>query len=160
MERLKFPRIKHAHPFTGIFAGALVAGATIEIFFLISMPYLLHGFSPLEVLQWDAANVLGQAAFSQGIASALAGVVMHFLVSIVWATLYVFGLGTTRAAELHPAIAGAIFGVIVWFVMTFLVLPLGAGPHLEVDALSILNGVFAHVVCFGIPLALVVSRVE
>ncbi len=160
MQRAKFPRIKHAHPFTAIFAGALVAGAALEAFLLIANPLLQHTFSPIEVLQGDAANVLGRAAFSQGAASALAGLLLHFLVSIVWATLYVFGLGMTRAAELHPAVGGTIFGVIVWFAMTFIVLPLGAGPHLEVDALSILVGVFAHVVCFGIPLGLVVSRVE
>jgi uncharacterized membrane protein YagU involved in acid resistance len=160
VQRLPFPRVRHAHPFTGIFAGALVAGVALEIYFLIAMPFLLHQFSPLEVLQWEASNVLGRAAFSQGAASALAGVLMHFLVCVVWATLYVFGLGASRAAELHPAIAGTIFGVVVWFVTTFLLLPLGAGPHLEVDALSILSGVFAHIVCFGIPLALVVSRVE
>jgi hypothetical protein len=138
VRRSPFPRIRHAHPFSGIFAGALVAGLTLEIYFLIAMPLVLHVFSPLEVLQWDAANVLGNAAFSQGAASAFAGVLMHFLVSLVWATLYVFGLGATRAADLHPAVAGTIFGTVVWFVMTFLVLPLGAGPHLEVGAVSIL----------------------
>jgi uncharacterized membrane protein YagU involved in acid resistance len=160
MERLRFPRVRHKHPFSAIFAGALIAGTTLEIYFLITMPALLHVLSPLQVLQWDAANVLGRAAFSQGYASAFAGLVMHFLVSIVWATLYVFGLATTRAADMHPVVAGALFGVIVWFVMTFLVLPLGAGPHLEVGALSILSGVFAHVAVFGIPLALVVRRFE
>jgi uncharacterized membrane protein YagU involved in acid resistance len=120
----------------------------------------LHKFSPLETLQWPASNILGSAAFAQGAASAIAGVVVHYVIALVWAAAYVYLFAHRRVVDLHPALNGAIFGALVWFVMTFLVEPLGVGPHLEVNALSILSQLFANVVCFGVPLALMVRRLE
>jgi uncharacterized membrane protein YagU involved in acid resistance len=120
----------------------------------------LHRFSPLETLQWPASNVLGPAAFAQGTASAVAGVLIHYVIGLVWAGAYVYLFAHRRVVDLHPALNGALFGAFVWFVMTFLVEPLGVGPHLEVGALSILSQIFANVVCFGIPLGLVVRWLE
>ncbi len=117
-------------------------------------------YTPLQALQWDAANLLGLGSFSQGYGAAFAGLVMHYLTSIVWASVYVFGFSRMRAAELHPVVAGTLFGIIVWFVMTFVVLPLGVAPHLEVGPATILSGIVAHVVFFGMPLALIVRRFE
>ena len=120
----------------------------------------MHRFSPLETLQWPASNVLGLAAFAQGTTSAVAGVLIHYVIGLVWAGTYVYLFARRRVVDLHPALNGALFGACVWFVMTFLVEPLGVGPHLEAGALSILSQIFANVVCFGIPLALVVRRLE
>jgi len=86
--------------------------------------------------------------------------VIHYVIASVWAGAYVYLFAHRRVVDLHPALNGAFFGAVVWFVMSFLVQPLGTGPHLEVGALSILSGIFANVVCFGIPLALVVRRLE
>jgi uncharacterized membrane protein YagU involved in acid resistance len=152
--------VKSEHPYTAILAAAFIAGTTLEIWMVLSLSLILRVFSPLEAVQWEASNVLGQAAFSQGFASAAAGVTIHYLVSLVWATLYVFAFAKQRVVDMHPLLNGALFGVIVWFVMTFIVLQLGVGTHLEVGALSILSLIFGHVVAFGMPLAYVVRRLE
>ncbi len=152
--------LKSAHPYTAALAGALVTGTTLQAWYLISLPFVLHKFSLLETLQWPASNVIGVAAFAQGAPAAIAGVVIHYLIALVWAAAYVYLFAQRRVADLHPALNGAIFGAVVWFVMTFVVQPLAIGPRIEVGALSILSGIFADVVCFGIPLALVVRRLE
>lgn len=152
--------MKSEHPYTAILASALVAGTILEAWMLVSFTLILRIFSPLEVLQWDASNVLGNAAYAQGFGSAAVGVVMHYLVSLVWATLYVLLFAKQRIVDMHPLINGALFGVIVWFIMTFIILSIGVGTHIEVNALSILTGIFANVVCFGMPLAYVVRRLE
>lgn len=121
---------------------------------------MLHRFSLVETLQLPAANILGLAAFAQGVPAALAGVVIHYVIALVWSAIYVYLFAHRRVADLHPTLNGAIFGAFVWFVMTFVIQPLNVGPHIEVGALSILSGIFANVVCFGVPLALVVRRFE
>ena len=152
--------MKSQHPYTAILGGTLVAGTVLEAWMLFSFTVILRTFSPLEALQWDASNLLGDAAFAQGFGSATAGLLMHYLVALVWSAVYVFLFARQRIVDMHPLLNGALFGVFVWFVMTFVVLPLGVGNHLQVNALGILSGVAAHVVFFGMPLAYVVRRLE
>lgn len=152
--------MKSEHPYTAILAGAFVAGTTLGAWMIVSLSLIFKVYSPLEALQYPASNVIGNAAFAQGYASAAAGVVLHYLICLVWATIYVFLFARQRAVDMHPLLNGALFGIIVWFLMNFIVVPLGVGNHLQVSALSILSGIAAHVVCFGIPLAYVVRRLE
>ena len=154
------PLVKAQHPYTAALAGALVSGTVLLAWFLISFPLILHRFSPLETLQLPASKVLGTAAFAQGAGSALAGVLIHYVIALVWATAYVYLFAHRRIVDMHPALNGALFGAVVWFVMTFLIEPLGADPHIEVNALSISSQLFADVVCFGVTLGLVVRRFE
>lgn len=127
---------------------------------IVSLTLILKVYSPLEALQFPASNVLGNAAFAQGYASAAAGVVLHYVICLVWATIYVFLFARQPVVDMHPLLNGALFGIVVWFVMTFIVTPLGVGNHLQVNALSILSGIAAHIVFFGMPLAYVVRRLE
>jgi uncharacterized membrane protein YagU involved in acid resistance len=152
--------VRSEHPYTAIFGGALVAGTILAAWMIFSFTVILRMFSPLEALQWNASNVLGNAAYSQGFSSAAVGVVMHYLVALVWAMIYVFLFAKQRVVDMHPLVNGALFGVVVWFVMTFMVLSLGVGTHIDVNALSIVTGILANVVFFGMPLAYVVRRLE
>lgn len=152
--------MRSSHPYTAIFGAAFVAGTVLEAWNLLSFTLILKIFSPLEALQWEASSVLGNAAYSQGTGSAALSVVMHYLVSLVWATIYVFLFAKRRVVDMHPLLNGALFGTVVWFAMTFVVFPLGVGTHIGVNALSYFVGIIANVVCFGIPLAYVVRRLE
>ena len=57
-----------------------------------------------------------------------------------------------------PYRAGIAFGVITYFIMNWLVVPLRFGTPLPPKALSIATQLFAHVVLVGIPMSLVAAR--
>jgi hypothetical protein len=70
-----------------IFYATLVVGvldATDGVVFLG-----LHGQNPIQVLQYIASSLLGTRAFSGGLASAGLGLVLHFAIALVVATIYI-----------------------------------------------------------------------
>jgi hypothetical protein len=60
-----------------------------------------------------------------------------------------------------PWVSGPAFGVMVWAVMRFVVLPLSAYPHIQAmrpGAMAV--AVLIHVVCVGLPIALTARRID
>jgi hypothetical protein len=99
-------------------AGGFVAGLAMGVVALVHAAAVGLGFTwPLHRV---ASALLGLAA--QGPGSALLGTGLHFLVAAVWGVLYVAivprGVPYGRAAAM-----GLLFGMVVFVVMTWLVLP-------------------------------------
>ncbi|HEY1741830.1 MAG TPA: hypothetical protein VGG18_01600, partial [Granulicella sp.] len=59
----------------------------------------LQGQNPIQVLQYIASSLLGARAFSGGLASAGLGLVVHFAIALVVATIYI--LASRRVAVLR-----------------------------------------------------------
>jgi hypothetical protein len=117
--------------------------------------YAVRGVEPVRILQAVAAGLLGPAAFKGGLQTAAIGMGMHTLIAFV--VVCVYHLASTHMAVLtrHPMWCGAMYGLLVWAVMNFVVLPnfsaTGAPKFLWP---AVVNGLFAHVFCVGIPAAL------
>ena len=143
-------------PVRAIVAGGVAAGVLdILAAFVV---YGLRGAVPLRILQSIASGLLGAAAFQGGVRTAARGLALHFMnATIISATYYLL---SRRAPVLvrRPLACGALYGVVVYVVMNFVVVPLSAvatrpfAPGLA----AIIVGV--HVVCVGIPIALAVRR--
>jgi hypothetical protein len=138
-------------------AGA-VGAVAINLYLVVSLVWVLHMTTARALWQWDASNLLGAAAFRAGGAVELVGIGLHVAVSVAWATLFALLLGRSEAVARQPIAAGALFGVVVWAVMQFVVVPLGRAPVPKLTAAGIVNGLIAHAVFFGIPVALVCVR--
>ena len=59
----------------------------------------LQGQNPIQVLQYIASSLLGARTFSGGLASAGLGLVVHFAIALVVATIYI--LASRRVAVLR-----------------------------------------------------------
>jgi hypothetical protein len=70
------------------------------------------------------------------------------------------GTGSSRRPHLldMPYRSGIAYGVITYFVMNWVVVPLRFGTPLPPKTLSIVTQGFAHIVLVGIPIALVTAR--
>jgi hypothetical protein len=140
-------------------AVAGIGGATaIDLYLIVTETFVIRNATPLLVMQWDASNLLGRAAYYGGWATAALGTLMHFAVSILWATIFVVAATRIRPLALHPVLSGASLGLIAMAVMRA-VIHLGHAvvrPFPNVWVLS--NILIAHVVFFGIPVALVATR--
>src|SRR4029079_17995499 len=110
---------------------ALVAGgtvaATLDIAFAISFA-AYNGMAPVRLLQTVASGALGKSAFAGGTGTAMLGLALHFALSYLWAGLFL--IAASRAPRLlrHPLASGIAFGVLVFFSMRLIVLPLSAFP--------------------------------
>lgn len=88
-----------------------------------------YGSTVARLFQGVAATVLGSRALSGGTRTALVGVAMHFGVAFAWSAVFVAiatlvplvrRIGATQSGVLTLA---AIYGPMVWLVMSLLVVP-------------------------------------
>jgi len=101
---------------------------------------------------------MGRAAFAGGLKTALFGLALHFLNAFIFAAIYYLAsLGLPTLIH-RPFIWGPLYGIVVHFVMTFVVTPLSAAPKGRYPIPVMLNGVIGHALLGGLPIALLARR--
>jgi uncharacterized membrane protein YagU involved in acid resistance len=86
-------------------------------------------------MQAIAGGLLGKASFAGGARTMLLGFVLQELMGVLIAAIYVAIAKTLPALTRRWAIGGLLYGVIVFFVMNYVVVPLSAwksSPHYTV----------------------------
>ena len=126
-----------------IVLGTLVAG-TLDIAYAIGFWAIRAGVAPMRILQSVAAGVLGNASFSGGPGSASLGLALHYL--IMFAMVGACFLLARRWPPLRrrPLLFGAIYGLALYAVMTYVVVPLSAAGTSPEDSLWIGCSVAMH----------------
>jgi uncharacterized membrane protein YagU involved in acid resistance len=126
------------HPVTAILVGGLLAG-TIDI----GAASLISMLSPVFILHVVASGLIGRdAAFSGGLQTAALGMVLQWAMSLVIAAVYVTASGFLPALTRRWVTFGLLYGVGIYIVMNFVVVPLSAlhaWPHLTARSVG-LNG--------------------
>jgi hypothetical protein len=117
----------------------------------------IRGVPPLRILQAIASGVLGkEGAVAGGLASAALGLVLHFFIAFLIVLIFYLVSRKVPVLTKHPVVLGALYGIVVYFVMTQVVVPMSAiraAPGLP--SLPVLvNGLLIHVFGVGIPAAL------
>jgi len=112
--------------------------------------YALRDVAPIRVLQGVATGWLGREAFRGGWPVAVLGLVTHFFIAFVVVAVYAL---VARRIKIHPLIAGTIYGLLMYAVMNLVVLPLSAAGTPHPTTAVLVNGLFAHIFCVGIPTA-------
>jgi uncharacterized membrane protein YagU involved in acid resistance len=107
--------------------GGIIA-ATIDI----GAACVISGRSPTFILQVIAGGVLGKASFDGGAATMILGVVLQEAMGILIAMIYVLSTKVVTTLSRRWIIGGLTYGVIIFFVMNYAVVPLSAWkstPH-------------------------------
>ena len=143
---------------TPILLAGLVAG-TLDILDAIVFYRLRFHTPPIRILQSIASGLLGRHAFAEGIRSAMIGLAIHFCIATFWAALFVLIARSVPAMRRYAIASGIAYGLIVYAVMNYLVLPQTHARPLPTQAsIIVLNGVCAIVFCIGLPIALINRR--
>ncbi len=139
----------------GLVAG-VAAGILIDVF-LFTMQ--LATGTPADKLAGNfvfiAAVLLGPGAYTSAIAVPL-GIVLHFCVAIGWALGYVYLVRSQPQLLTRPWISGAVFGLMVYVFMEIILIT--AGLYHRVAPGLFFTQLVAHVVFYGIPVAVIASR--
>jgi uncharacterized membrane protein YagU involved in acid resistance len=121
----------------------------------VTLFYGLRGVPPIRIFQSVATGLLGKRAFDGGVATAVLGLALHFFIALSVVTVYHLASAKWSSLRAHPILFGTAYGLGVYLVMNFIVLPLSAaGPPRLTMLPIVLNGLFAHIFCVGIPTAL------
>jgi len=135
-----------------VLAGGAVGGL-LDLGYAISFASW-HGVPPARLLQTVASGALGDAAFTGGLATAWLGLVLHFVLSWLWAALFLAAVRLLPRIALRPVASGIVFGGIVFVAMRCVVLPLSAFPRpVTFPPLSSALDLMSHMFLFGIPIS-------
>lgn len=145
--------------FNTILYGGLVVGV-LDISEAFAFYGSRSGITPTRVLQSVAGGLLGRASYNGGTKTALLGLLLHFLIAFILATIYYIASSFLPLLIRNAVAAGLIYGVVVFFVMTYVVVPLSAiGPRsAPVPWPVFVNGVIGHALLVGLPVALIARR--
>lgn len=141
-------------------AGFLV-GCLDGVFALLVQFSAIREFAPVRLFQGIAMGLLGEDAYAGGAATALLGLLLHFIIAHAWAAAYVVAPG--RSALLRSATrtgfgavaVGAGFGAVVWLVMNFLVKPVGGIPPTPLASGMFTVMLGGHALVVGVPIVAV-----
>jgi hypothetical protein len=133
-------------------AGVLSGALDITAAFLV---YGLFGAKPIPLLQGIAAGLLGPRSFSGGLVTALLGLFFQFFIATSFAAVYALASRSISFLIRNPLLAGPLYGIAVYFFMNRIVVPLSAARQFPFSLRGMLIGVAIHIVCVGLPIALV-----
>jgi hypothetical protein len=133
--------------------GGLLVG-TLDAIFAISFWRIGYGTAPSRIFQSVAAGLLGRASFDGGWTTVWLGAALHY--GIASAIVVVYYLASLRLSVLveQPVRYGVIYGVAVYAVMNYVVIPLSAALPTRFNAAWVISSVVVHALFIGVPSAL------
>ncbi len=114
----------------------------------------LRGVSPARLFQGIASGLLGRSAFEGGMATAFLGVLIHFFIAFAVVITYHFAARRIPRLTRRPLIYGPLYGLLVYGVMNFIIIPLSAIGARSPSTAVLLNGLLIHALGVGLPAAL------
>jgi len=138
-----------------IAVATLIAG-TLDILSAVVFS-IMAGSTPIHMLQSVASGPFGDVALSST-SYAVAGLLVHFAIMACMVIAYMAAAAKWRLLTDRPILAGALYGILLWLVMYWVVLPLRFhAPH-PGQLVPIAKQLFSHVILVGIPIGLVARR--
>jgi hypothetical protein len=112
------------HPMITAILLAGIIGGTIDI----GSAALISGFNPVVIMHAIASGLIGKDSFTGGAGTAVLGYFLQIAMGTLIAAIYMGATSALPGMRKRWIPTGIIAGVIIYFVMTYLVVPLSAAP--------------------------------
>ena len=113
----------------------------------------------INQLQFVASGIMGESAFAGGLATALLGLVLDFMMITIMASVFIFSVDRIPLLRRHVIPGSILYGFGIFIVMNLIVLPLSAAPALPAPPLWLgIELVLQHILLIGLPLGILVQR--
>jgi hypothetical protein len=147
--------------FLTILVAGLIAG-TFDITYACIFSYVRRGVTPGAVFRSVASGALGPSARDGGIKIAILGLGFHFLIALIWASIYFLASRVLPFMIRHAIISGILYGLCVYLVMYGIVLRVSA-IHATAYPWSyqwpvLIGNVLIHTLGIGLTIALVTRK--
>jgi len=144
---------------SGVLRTILTAGLVVGVLD-ISSAFIIwwqRGVGARRGLQGIAAGLLGASSFDGGLVTAGFGLALHFFVAFVVVTIFYLASRKIEFLAIHPVVSGVLYGIGVYIVMYWFVLP-ATFPTFRHRLGNDLLAVAIHISLIGLPCALIVHR--
>jgi uncharacterized membrane protein YagU involved in acid resistance len=117
------------------------------------------GKNPINILNYIASGVFGkETAFAAGWTMPVLGLIFHFLIAFTWAILFYLLYPYFNKVVKNKWMAGILYGILVWLIMTRVVVPLSNTPKNPFRLSSAIVGVLTLIIFLGIPISLITDH--
>jgi uncharacterized membrane protein YagU involved in acid resistance len=120
----------------------------------------LRGAQPIRIFQSIASGLLGRQAFAGGLATAALGLALHFFIAFTIVAVFLVASRRIPALVRAPLVSGILYGLAVYFVMNYIVLPLSAVTPGRFVWPVFINGILIHMFGVGLPASLVARAAQ
>ena len=143
----------------GAFRAILTAGLVVAVLDISSaiVIWWQRGVGVRRGLQGIAAGLLGANSYDGGLVTAGLGVALRFFVAFVVVSVFYLASQRIEFLTIHPVLSGVLYGIGVYIVMYWFVLPT-AFPTFRHRLWNELLAVAIHISLIGLPCALIVRR--
>src|SRR5215475_10268896 len=144
---------------SGAFRTILTAGLVVGVLD-ISSAFIIwwqRGVGARHGLQGIAAGLLGANSYDGGMVTAGFGLAIHFFVAFVVVIAFYLASRKIVFLTLHPVVSGVLYGIGVYVVMYWFVLPT-VFPTFRHRLGNDLLAIAIHISLIGLPCALIVGR--
>ena len=87
------------------------------------------------------------------------GVAIHYTIALFWTCVFYAARQKLDFVKRAPVASGLLYGIVVYGIMNFVVLPLSGVPKLgHVSVAGRVNGVLALMICIGLTVSLLFHR--
>jgi hypothetical protein len=135
---------------------ATLVSGTLDILFAVILT-LIYGRDPANMLRYVASGPFPDAT-SIGAGGAMLGLLVHFALMAAMAAIFVLLVRLRPVLLDTPRRTALAYGVLTYFALNWLVVPLRFGTPLPPSALSIATQLFAHIVLVGLPFVVFARR--
>ena len=120
----------------------------------------VRGISPGRVFQYISSGILGRSSFEGGAATVIIAIVLHFVVALGAAAVFVLAARSIPFLRHRPFIISPLYGIAVYFFMSEIVSPLSNVAAQPRTLSGTVTGILIHIFFVGLPIALITSRAE
>ena len=135
----------------GIIAGTLDALAAIINY------YASTGKNPVRVFVFIASGVFGKDAYASSQSIAVFGVLFHYLIAIIFSVFYFLIYPMLRFLRINKFFSAFLYGIFVWLIMNFIVVPLSNTAPLPFHIKGALLAILILIICVGIPICFIAN---
>lgn len=122
-------------------------------------PILVNGASPAGMFKYIASGVFGpEKAFAGGTEMVMLGVFFHYFIAFSWTIFFFFLYPTVNFLQKNKYASGVLYGIFVWIMMSYIVVPLSKVPQGTFTIKGALLGASILIVAIGLPIALMTHR--
>src|SRR5262249_16449285 len=120
--------------------------------------YGTMGAKPLRLLQGIAGGVLGPKTYQGGLATALLGLMLHFVIAFGAAAVFYIASRGIRFLVDSAALSGILYGIAVYFFMQRIVIPLSRVHRSPFSLKFMIIGIIIHIFCVGFAIAFSIRK--
>jgi hypothetical protein len=140
-----------------ILLSGFIAGSMDMLGAILVYSDIMRKVTVLQILQGIAAGVFGKTTVSNPAIMALIGLGFHYIIAFSFATGYFLVYPFIPFLHKQKIISGLLYGIFVWAVMNFVVVPMSNAYHAPFAWPSAIRAAVILMICIGLPVSLITS---